>query len=179
MFRFSAPFRSSLRLFQHFSELSAASPNVVLVNVHPTWTQNCTTMQVCLYTHHTEHPVLKNHVVKTHGQQILTVLERARCLRPSHARRQLVAPCTFLHTAAPLTSEVVACVRLLWKPQPPAPAARVHRGTLRFLTLTHTAYGACPNCSRLRARRLENPPKRLSLLSLLEGFFARCCDCAG
>lgn len=50
---------------------------------------------------------------------------------------------------------------------------------------THTAYGACPNCSRLRPRKLENPTKDrgqetgLTLLSLLEGFSARCSDCAG
>lgn len=57
-----------------------------------------------------------------------------------------------------LTSEV-ADVRLFLKPQPLCPAMRVQRMHVRFLTLAHTAYGACPNSLRLRARRLGNPPK--------------------
>lgn len=116
--------------------------------------------------------------------------ERARCTTISHDMKLLVSKlslslsCT-LHAAAPLTPEGAAYARPLLKPQPLAPASRVHQRTLRFLTLTRTAYRACPNYSRLTPQKLENPTKELgrktglTLLSLLEGFSARCCDCAG
>lgn len=67
-----------------------------------------------------------------------------------------------LHNCSPLDLKVAACVSVFLKPQTLAAATGVHQRTLRFLTLTHTAYGAGPNCSRLRAGRLENPPKSVA-----------------
>ncbi len=91
-------------------------------------------------------------------------------------------PFTFLHTAAPIDLRSSSLHKTLLKI---SPATGVDQGTLRFLTLTHAAYGACPNCSRLRAGRLENPPKSLAERLAWphgvcwRGFSARCCDCAG